>query len=308
MIVSMSVVRTTTLAVLTVLIALTVLVGQAAFRMDRTLLRHDFVHLRIDSWFEPLAEPGNHEQFVGALLNEITRGLDWRVPVQVQAVVREAAASTFSAEWLVSFVKRTHTTAYRLMRGDAEPVRITLPFGRFFNEIVGRARAELPAETATALAAELSRAPASIDLWAEIDAETRSSVEGWLRRVPVVSLLLQYVLPGVFIALTLVFRRPGSAMVASGAGLSLGGALMLVVIASYRDAVGQAAGRAMRAVVPGGPGWIQAPVAATVEEAISTGSDFAIFLVALGVVIALLGVLVIRRWADSFEPLVRAAR
>lgn len=304
----MPIVRTITLALLTIAIALAVLVGQAAFRLDRTLLRHDYLRAEIEAWFEPLSDEANHERFVGDLLAEIRRGLGWQIPVQIQSIVTEAAHATFSRDWIVSFLQRTHTAAYRVMRGDRTPVRLTLPLAGFLGEIATRARAELPAEVANEVGRELSAVPASIDLWAELDEESQASIALWLRRIPLISILLQYALPGLFIGLTLVFRRPGSAMVASGAGIAIGGGLMLFVVRLYAVTAGASVGRAARTLVPGRPAWIEQPVADTISEAIAGGTGFAALLVGLGVVIAGLGVLVIRLWSDSIDPLVGGTR
>jgi len=304
----MPVARTITLALLTIAIALAVLIGQAAFRLDRTLLRHSYLRAEIEEWFEPLDEEANHERFVSDLLTEIRRGLGWQIPVQIQSIVADAARETFSRDWIVSFLGRTHTAAYRVMRGDRTAVRLTLPLGGFLGEIESRARAELHIEMANEVVRELSAVPASLDLWAELDEESQASIELWLRRIPLISILLQYALPGLFIGLTLIFRRPGSAMVASGAGIAIGGGLMLLVVRLYAVTAGASVGRAARSLVPGRPAWIEQPVADTITEAIATGTSFAWLLVGLGVLIAGLGVLVIRWWSDSIDPLVGGTR
>ena len=304
----MPTIRLITLVALSIAIAFSALVGQVAFRLDRTLLRHDYVQAGIDAWFEPLHDETNHEQFVTAMLSEISRALGWSIPSQLRPAVNEAAGETFSHEWIVSFVKRAHTTAYRVMRGDPAPVRLTLSVGRFFTAVVSKAQASLPADEARMVAMELARVPGAIDLWAEIDPESRSRIELGLRRTPMISLLLQYALPGLFIGLTLLFRRPGSAMVASGAGVSAGGALMLLAIRFVGVDAAAAVARATRMVVPGRPAWIEPPMIATVGEAVASGVDFALVLVGTGVAVTVLGIFVIRRWSDSLDPLVGGAR
>lgn len=300
----MPVARVATLSFLTVAIAVSVLVGQAAFRLERTLLRHDYVQAEIGEWFAPLEDPAHHEEFVNAMVSQIRRALRWSIPAQVQTVVYEAARASFTHDWLVSFARRVHTAAYRVMRGDRTPIRLTVSLGQFYAGVVSRAGAALPDQLSNAVAAELARAPASIDLWAELDEESKANTEMWLRRLPLISTLLQYALPGVLMGLTLLFRRPGSAMLASGGGLALGGVLMLAFVRSYRFAVAGAVARAVRMAVPGQPAWVEPPVIGTIVKAVESGVDFAWLLVGLGALIALLGALVIRRWSDSFETLV----
>ena len=302
----MAVTRVATLGVLTLAIAVAVLVGQAAFRLERTLLRHDYVQAQIGEWFAPLEEPAHHQEFVNAMIAQISRALRWAIPLRLQPVVYEAARNSFTHEWLVAFARRVHTTAYRVMRGDRTPVRLTVSLSQFYADVVSGARATLPDQQANPVAAELERAPASIDLLAEIDDQTRTDAEMWLRRLPLIATLLQYALPGVLIALTLVFRRPGSAMVASGAGVAIGGALMLGLIGWYRFAIAGTIARAVRSAVPGRPEWVEPPVSATVANAVESGAGFAWLLIVLGALIALAGVLVIRRWSDSLDVVRRS--
>lgn len=49
-------------------------------------------------------------------------------------------------------------------------------------------------------------------------------------------------------------------MVASGAGIAVGGFLMLGFVSAYRLTVAAYAARAVRVAVPGQPGWIEPAV------------------------------------------------
>ncbi|TVQ23087.1 MAG: hypothetical protein EA382_10805 [Spirochaetaceae bacterium] len=303
----MRLIRVVVLGVLTLVIAASVLIGQAAFRLERTLLRHDYVQAQIGEWFAPLEDPAHHQEFVNAMIAQISQALRWAIPVRLQPTVYEAARRSFTHHWLVAFARRAHTAAYRVTRGDRTPIRLTVSLSQFYADVASGARSALPDQQATAVAADLQRAPQSIDLFAELGDQARAEVEVWLRRLPLIGTLLQYALPGVLIALTLIYRRPGSAMVASGAGIAIGGVMMLGFIGSYRFVVAAAVARVVRAAVPGRPGWVEPPVTDTVAEAVASGAGFAWLLVATGAVLALLGVLVIANWSDSFGDTRRAA-
>ena len=304
----MRAVRVLSFVVLAVLIALSAFVGQIAFRMDRTLLRHDFVQAELDSWLAPLEVSSNHQQFTGAMMNEIRGALGWNVPGQLQSVLYEAAAESFPPERIESFVRRTHTAGYRLMRGDQTPVRLTLSLSSFTNRVASRLDEALPPTAAQGVAAGLAQVPNSIDLWEGVDESVQERITVSLRRIPVYSLLLQYAVPGLFIALTLVFRRPGSAMVAAGGGLTGGAAIMLIYIGGVSGGTAAAVARGVRAALPSRPAWIEPPVADTITRALASGAGFAWLLAATGVVLAALGVIVVRCWHDSLDPLVGTAR
>ncbi len=80
--------------------------GQLAFRVERTILRHDYVQARIPEWFAPLEDPVNHDDFVTAMMSEIRRALKWSIPPPMLLVVYEAARGNFTHDWLVAFVRR----------------------------------------------------------------------------------------------------------------------------------------------------------------------------------------------------------
>ncbi|MFW5689749.1 MAG: hypothetical protein ACOC1U_09260 [Spirochaetota bacterium] len=300
--------RLVTLAVLATLIAVSAFVGQLAFRMDRTVLRHDFVQRELGTWLEPLSIPANHERFTTALVDEIRRSLGWNVPSQIRVAMHEAAAQTFTPEWTESFVRRAHTAAYRLMRGDPSPVRLPMSLGGFTNRFANLVSAQVPEQQARAVSAQLARVPDSIDLWQSMDEPTQRRVATALRRVPVFSLLLQYALPGLFLALTLVFRRPGSAMISSGAGLTGGAAAMILFTTTSAETTGRTIGGVLRSALPGRPEWIEAPVAASVVRAIASGIGFAALLASIGLVLVIAGGLVVRLWNDRLDPIVGSAR
>ena len=293
--------RILALALLAILVAATALIGQFAFRADQTVLRHRFAHEAIDGWLAPLEDSANHEAFVSAAWADLRSALGWSIPLAIRDVVEDAALDAFRPDWIISVVKRMHTISYLYMRGTEDEISLTVPFGEFKRSVSSLARERLVAQVANQVSGQINQLPSSIDLWEAIPEEEAVSIERWIRRVPAVSILLQYLVPGIFLGLTLVFGRPGSAMVASGAGLALSGAGMLVIVVTLADGIAGRLARSLQVILPGRPTWFYGPAGDTFADAIRSGVGFAWFLVALGLVIAALGVLVVRRWNDTYS-------
>jgi hypothetical protein len=304
----MAVFRTILLSVLVVFIAATVLVGQLAFRADQTVLRHSFAHEAIEAWLAPLQDAANHEEFVADAWSQMRRALGWSIPVQIQSVIEDAALQSFRPDWITDVVKRMHTAIYLFMRGREPEISLVVPLGDFKRAISTISRDRLDARAAASVSSEIGRLPSSIDLWRAVPDETRASVELWIRRIPVISILLQYLVPGLFLGLTLLPGRPGSALVASGAGLAAGGLSMIALVGFAAQGIASRLAAGIRQILPGRPTWVYSPAVDTFAAALRSGRGFAWFLVVLGVLIAGLGVLVIRRWNDSYSFVSSATR
>ncbi len=297
----MAVGRIVALTLLALLIAATSLVGQVAFRADQTLLRHRFAHAAIDSWLSPLeGENGYHEAFVSDAWLDMRRALDWTVPIAVRDVVEDAALEAFRADWIVSVVKRMHTVAYLYMRGREQSISLTIPLGEFRRTVTALARERLDSRTANDVVNQINQIPSSMDLWTAIPEAEARSIERWIRRIPALSVALQYFVPGLFLGLTLVFGRPGSALIASGGGLTASGAMMLALIAIRGQSLSAGMARTVRRTLPGDPAWIYEPALETFVTALRSGIGFAWLLMAIGVVLVGLGTLLVRRWEDSY--------
>ena len=294
----MSALRWTVLVAIVVLLAFSVLVAQAAFRFERTLMSYRFTYGAMERTLAPLDDPLTHARTVDEAFRVLRRETGLSIPPELEPLVIEAAGVGFSAARLRQAVNRWLITTQQVLHGRADSFSLPFSLAAFKDTLLSLAASRFsPAETAQIREA-LNQVPTSVNLADGISPEARDRLLSIGRMMGLMQIVLQYLVPGLLIAACFFHGRIGTGIAATCAAFLVAG-VPAVVIAFFRaDAIGASAGVFVSRLIPSYLGWMVPGLQASVADLVATNRTTAALVMLYGVLASALGAYLIARKGD----------
>lgn len=286
------------LVLATLLLAVSVIVAQLAFHGERTLMSFAYTRRLLQETLAPIRDPEIHQETVEGAFALVSRELTSGVPRELRPYIVQAAVRGFDPEWVEGTAERMLYSVQQVINGRESSLRLPISIAAFKNEFLQIARRELPSEYFPEINRELEAIPTSIDLADEIDQSTVRRVVSFGRSARVVSFLLQYVVPAVFILLCFVPRRVGTGIAATGIGLLLGG-IAVILGSTFGVTTARIAARsAAAAALPRFARWVADGVGAASAQVAGDALTVAVIVAVCGVAFTALGVFLVASGKD----------
>lgn len=277
------------LALISLLLAASIVLGQLAYRVDRTVLSYRYMTEAVPEIIEPLEEPEVHEDTVTALAGIVRREADLGLPPQLVRLFDQAAVAAFDASWFEWTLTRNIYAIIGVLRGSRAELRIPVNISGFESQFVNLARKNLPQDMVRQITAETANLPGAFDLAEAMPEEARAALLSFGRRYGLLSTAVMYVIPALLTIACFSFRRLGTAFLGGGLGYLLGGGVVLI----WGEAFGRMARTivvaASRSALPGGFTWLTSGLAELTSDLAAGLWQYAALIAGVGVLSTALG-------------------
>ena len=281
------------LSVLGLLLCLSVILAQLAFRVERTMLSYSYTSKQIDRIITPLYDSAIHRETVDETFSYLRRALSLRVPAALQPHIVDAAVSGFNPEWFTRTAQRMLFNTQLVLNGKETDLSLPVSINSFKLAFMDIVRAEFDTSEYLEIDREVSRMPSSLDLADEIPEESRRKLIRYLRSVGTVLTVLEYAVPGLLILLCFVLRRFGAGLTAVGGGFIAGGGALAIAVAGWKGSAARGVAAAVGRAVPSFLGWIDYGVGGVTEELIAGLLPVSLIVLASGALLFALGIFLV---------------
>ncbi len=277
------------LGVVAVLLSVSVIIAQAAFRLDRTVLSYGFMNRETQAWIDPLDDAALHAQTIESAYREARRATGLAIPRDMDPYVVRAAAEAFSVRMIRHTIASWWIEIHRGIRGELARTELFLPLSPFKNALLSELRTGLSADEVRAATAALNTIPASFDVLEILPAPVERRVVAALRRSSFVSFLFQYVFPGVLIIACFFHRRIGLGVLAVGVAFLAAGIPSVAATFLHAETAARWVSTSLAGVLPQYLSWLREGIATTVRSIIVSGRTTSLVVTASGIAMMLLG-------------------
>lgn len=294
----MSAIRWVVLVAIVLLLAFAVLVAQAAFRFERTVMSYRFTYGAMERMLEPLDDPLTHARTVDEALRTLRREIGLSIPPDLEPLVIEAAGTGFSAARLRQAANRWLINTQQVLHGRAESFDLPFSLAAFKDTLLSLATGRFsPAETAQIREA-LTQVPTSVNLADGMSPEARDRLLSVGRMMGLMQIVLQYLVPGLLIAACFFHGRIGTGIAATGIAFLVAGVPSVVVVFFRADAIARSAGVVVSRLVPAYLSSMVPGLEASIAALISTGRTTAALVTLYGVLASAIGGYLIAKKGD----------
>jgi len=238
------------------LLAVSVIVSQALFRIERTLLSYTFMAAQLEGVSAPLADPSTQADAAVGAITYLQEKLSFRFSGRLTPYVREAAINGFDADWFLRTGKRMVFNSQRFLSGEESELSLPVSFDSFKLALLDIAGAELDAADYLEVEREVSQIDSSIDLGSVLSEKTQMRISAAAANRRVIFIILIYIVPFCLALLCFPPRELGSGLFVSGLSLLAGGACLAVSSFFLRNLVSRASSSAFEKALPDFLGWI----------------------------------------------------
>ena len=278
------------LIVISILLCVSVLVAQIAYRIETSLLSYRYTSAMLDRIVDPLGDPETHRSTVQGAFRLIRRELPIRIPFELESHIVAASIQGFSKDWFLRTADRMLFSIQLVLNGREKNLLFPLSLGGFKNAFLSIARTEFDAQEYMEIEQGVRQIPSSIDLAEQIPEETRDKIIGVLGSSRFILILLQYVAPALFIFLCFIFRRIGSGFTAVGAALVAAGTAVAVIALGFDDQAAGAVAREIEVLVPDFLTWMDDGITALMQDLIKKLIPVSLMVAISGLVMVGIGV------------------
>jgi hypothetical protein len=286
------------LLALAILLALSVFVAQVAFRLERTVLSYGFTYRETQSLLAPLDDTEIHAQSIGEAFRFVRKQLSFQVPRDIEETIIESAVSGFSAAWVKQTVGLWLVTAQQVLHGKRDSIEIPLALAPFKNSFISAVRGRFTIEEQMEIHHELDQIPATIDLASEIPDALKARILGIGRSMALSQIILQYIVPGLFISACFFHRRIGTGLISVGLGLTIGGLPALYYTAFRAGGVARNYARMAVRDLPDFAAWLGDGVESTLFAILQSGILTAVLVTVFGLLFLIGGGYLLIRKGD----------
>lgn len=294
----MKVFRIVTLVFLSILLGISVIIAQLAFRFETQVLSYNFMSAGLQTVFEPLSDPEIHTETIRGAFSFIRLSIDTSIPWELEPIILEAAVEGFSAAWIKATAQQVLYSLFQIVNGKEDSLNLAISIGNFKNAFLGIVREKVDSRYLSEVSRELDRMPSVIPLEDNVPIDVQNRVVTLVRRSRALLIILQYVLPGILILLCFVFKRIGSGLVAVGSSFLVSGASILVGIAVWLPGAPAMVERIFRNDIPDFLRWIFDGFVNLLTQIISSAMPVAIIVLSVGSALVTLGILLIIKGKD----------
>ncbi|TVR56655.1 MAG: hypothetical protein EA426_13385 [Spirochaetaceae bacterium] len=286
------------LCVVTVLLAAAVVIAQVAFRLDRTVLSYGFLNRTTQAWLDPLDDASVHARTVEGAYRAARRAAGVAIPRELDPHVVRAATEAFSTGMIRHTVANWVIEIHRVIRGDRTQIVLPVALSPFKNAMLSEIRSGFSPDEVRAFAAAVETIPASLDLVETMPDAVQRRIVNALRRSTFLSVLLQYVFPGILIAACFFHRRIGLGVFATGIAFAAAGIPTLIAAYLHAETAARLVDAGLAGLLPEYVSWLRTGMGSTVQTIIESGRVASLIVTGYGVAAILVGGFVIATGRD----------
>ena len=238
------------------LLSVSVIVAQAAFKLERTTRSYTYMSKQLERILAPLSDPGIRAEAANGAFGFLRGALSLDVSPRLEPYIQGAVSAGFDADWFLRTGKRMLFNSQRFQSGRESKLSLPVSIDSFKIMLMDIVRPEFETSEYLEIDREVSRMSSSIDLVTLMDENDLARIVNRLKTYRHALVILAYVLPGVLFVLCFSTRRIGSGLAAAGCGLLAGGGLVVVASVSLPGLAFQAVSSAIGGALPPFLGWV----------------------------------------------------
>ena len=285
----MGVIRWILLGAVIVLLSLSVLVAQTAFRFERTLMSYRFTYGALQLVLDPLDDPVVHRETVDQAFRDMRRSYSIAIPRELEPHVVDAAAVGFSPARLRQATNRWLISIQLVLHGRSETLALPLTLVPFRDAFLSSVSGRFPPAELAQIRAAVNDIPPTIQLTDVLPDDLLNRILAVGRSMTLAQIVLQYVLPGLLIIACFFHGRIGTGIAATGLAFLAAGLPSLIVVYLRADALAASARQQIARSIPAYLAWMLPALHDTVAELIRTGRTTAVLVTLYGLVAACIG-------------------
>ena len=282
------------LVVLGLLLGLAVIVAQAAFKIDRTVLSYTCMSRQLERIAAPLRDPGIRTDAANGVFDYLRTVLSLKLSPALDPYIPAAVTAGFDADWFLRTGKRLLFNTQAYVTGRETGLSLPVSIDGFKLALIDSARGKIETRAYLEIDREVSRMTSSIDLVTLLAESDLSRIESRLKNYRGGLTAVKYVVPAVLFLLCFVTRRIGSGLAAAGGGVLTGGGLMLFTSLVIPGLAFREVSGAVTHALPSFLGWVGEGVGRTTGDIISGLLPAAAVLTGLGMILTAAGVILIK--------------
>jgi hypothetical protein len=277
------------------LLTLSVVLAQGAFRLERTILSYGFVYRESQKIFGPLDDPEIFGESLNEIYRLIIRSLPQAIPRELEPFLLKAAKDSFKPAWIRQTGAIWLASLQRVLRGESTALELQVsisPFLRRFQSLV--AGSTYSSRERTYINREIDKIPGGIDAAQGMPQNLRADLIFLGRFMDLIQAMLQYIIPGILMAACFFHLRPGPGCVAVGAAFLLGSVPGILASTVFAGRIGRSLEATLSRQLPSALGWLAEGIGAMAETALRTGSTTALWTGVFGAGMICLGIFIIK--------------
>ncbi len=294
----MSAIRWVVLVAVVAMLALAVLVAQAAFRFERTVMSYRFTYGAMEQMLEPLDDPLTHARTVDEAFRAVRRETGLSVPRDLEPLVVDAVGVGFSASRLRRSANRWLITVQQVLHGRADSLVLPYSLAAFKDSLLSQAAGRFSPLEMAQIREALNQVPTTVDLADAISPEARDRFLSIGRVMGLMQIVLQYLVPGLLIVACFFHGRIGTGIAATGVAFLVAGVPSVVVVFLRADAIAASAGILVSRALPTYLAWMIPGLEASIAALIATGRTTAVLVTLYGVAAGAVGGYLIAKKGD----------
>ncbi len=285
----LGVLRWIVLGVVIVLLSLSVLIAQAAFRFERTIMSYRFTYRALQEVLVPLDDPVVHRQTIEAAFRDLRRGYSLQIPRDLEPHVADAAVIGFSAAWLRQTTNRWLISIQLVLQGRSDTLELPLSLVPFREAFLSSVSGRFPPDEMAQIRTAINEVPPTLQLADELPGDLRGRILAVGRSMMLLQIVLQYIVPGLLIVACFFHGRIGTGIAATGLAFLAAGVPSLIVVYLRADALAASARHLAARSIPAYLSWMLPAFEDTVAQLIRTGRTTAVLVTLYGIVASLIG-------------------
>ena len=281
------------------LLMLSSILSQAAYRLDKTLLSYTYMSREIEAVARELDDAVLRETSARDTIDYINKAFGLDIPDKLDPYLYRAAYNAFTADWYARTGKRMLFNTLHVISGKESGLSLPISIQEYKLALLEIARSELTAYEYVEIDREVSSLPFTVELADTFIDGKNDRVLRLMRRIEPALLSVTYIIPGVFLILCFVPLRIGGGFTAAGSGIFAGGAAVLVFASGLRSFAAERAGSAVMESIPPFFVWAGGGIDRIVAKLISGMLPLAIVVTAAGFCIAAAGLALVKFRGDK---------
>ena len=286
------------LVVLVLFLALSIILAEVAFRSERTLLSYGYTYRELQIILEPLDDPDVHDRTISEAFRFVRKSLSFSVPRELEPYILSSAVDGFSASWVGQTLGLWLVTVQQVLHGKRETIELPLSLSPFKNAFLASVRGQFSMQEQLEINQGVDEIPSTFDVADEMPDSLKRRLLSIGRSMDFAQVMLQYLIPGLFIIACFFHRRIGTGLTATGVAFLLSGIPSLIVVYLRVEGIVASVARKVVRSLPDFLSWLGPGLEHAIRGVIVSGRLTAVLVTVYGVLATAGGLYLIIRKND----------